>query len=60
MYPKVIYESADVIRIMLQTNPHLRLAYSLAMKSFDASRSEEERDQCRREALAILDKLASD
>jgi hypothetical protein len=57
-YPYVLYE-VDDIKTMLNTNPFLRLAYSLALKSFDPSRSEAERDQCRREALAILDKLAS-
>jgi hypothetical protein len=59
MYPKVLYQ-ADDLKDMLNTCPILRLAYSLALKSFDASRSNEEREQCRREALAILDRLASD
>jgi hypothetical protein len=60
MRPKILYETADALSIMLSTNPFLRLAYSLAIKSFDEKRSEQERDDCRREALLILDKLASD
>ena len=60
MRPKVLYEADDCLAVMLSTNPFLRIAYSLALKSFDEKRSEQERDDCRREALLILDKLASD
>lgn len=42
---------------LLSSNPHLRRAYSLAVKSFDARRSQAERSELRQEAMAILDKL---
>ena len=58
--PQVIWEDADVFRMLMRTNPILRLAYSLALKSFDENRSEDERADLRREALKILDRIAAD